>query len=112
MQNKHFYSSRVYDFEVKEESLAPNIVYPQPILSPPEVRVYIHENTEDCPLSLGSSHIISPIYFPDPYEGWSTHSQHSSEIDYSSVSRDPSPFDYLAGLCYYLPEVIKDLVHQ
>jgi hypothetical protein len=74
-QNTPFSSTGVYDFEIKEESLVPNIVYTRPILSLPKVRVSIPANPEDYLLYLGSSHIISPIYSSGRSEGPSTSSQ-------------------------------------
>jgi hypothetical protein len=90
----------------------PNVVYHRPVLNSPEVRVFIPENLEDYPLYSGSSHIISPNYSLGRSEGPSTSSQFPSKIDYSSISRDPSPFDYISFLHYYLLEAIKDLVQQ
>jgi hypothetical protein len=105
-----FYLVGINDSEIKEESLVPNIIYTRPILSLPEVRVSIPTNPEEHILYLGSSHIISSIYSSGCSEGSSTSSQFPYEYDYSSISRYPSPFDYLACLHYYIPKEIKDLV--
>jgi hypothetical protein len=101
-----------FTIENKESSLVPNVVYTQPILSLPEIKVFVPKNHEDHLLYSGSSLITSPIYPSIRYERPNSSSHFPYEFDFTSLSREPSPFDYLACLCYYLPKEIKDLVQQ
>ena len=68
------------------------------ILSLPEVKVFVSENLEDQPLYSSSSLTTSPIYLTRLSERPSLISPFPANFDFTSLSRDPSPFDYLAEL--------------
>jgi hypothetical protein len=110
-QNTPISLINTFTSESKESSSILNTIYTPPILSLPEVKVFVSENPEDHPLYSGSSLITSPIYPSSRSERPSSSSHFPYDFDFTSLSRDPSPFDYLAELRSHLPEAIKDLVH-
>jgi len=84
----------------------------QPILSLPEVKVYVSKNLEDHFLLSRSSCITFPIYPYIPFEIPGSSPHFPPHLYFSSLSRDLSPYDFLAKLCSHLPKAIKGLVHQ
>jgi hypothetical protein len=98
--------------ESKESFSIPNIICTQPILSLPEVKVYVSKNPEDHFLLSRSSRITSPTYPSSPSERLGSSPHFPPHLDFSSLSRDLSPYDFLAELRSHLPEAIKGLVHQ
>jgi hypothetical protein len=101
----------VYNFEIKEESLVPSLIYLGPKFSFPEPRVSIPEFAEDYSSYFDSSTIVSPIY-SDQFKEENTSFQILPEVSYSPTLKYSSPYYYLANIRHYFPEAIKTLVEQ
>jgi hypothetical protein len=92
--------------ENKESISIPTIICTQPILSLPEVKVYVSKNPEDYFLYSDSSPIAFPIYTSGKSERPSSSSLFPPHLDL------PSPYDHLSELRSHRPEVVKSSVDQ
>jgi len=97
--------------ERKESFSILNIICTQPILILSKVKVSVSKNPQDHFLLSGSSCITSPTYPSIPSERLGSSPHFPPHLYFSSLSRDPPPYNFLPELRSHLPEAIKGLAH-